>query len=530
MNIDIGQHIQSIIYLLYSGIVLVFLGLANFEFTGKSRLSLLLIALGSFSMAMFVALSDPFLHMWDEQVHAVVAKNMMDHPFKPMLMANPVLHYDYKNWTGNNVWVHKQPLFLWQIALSLKIFGTNILSLRLPSILMTALLAFPVYRIGKIISGKRTGIYAAALLAASNFIYQLVSGRMHTDHNDVAFLFYVTLSIWAWFEKENSEKKYWIILIGLFAGMAILNKWLVGLLVYSVWGINTLVQKERRSSLSSYLEIIASLVVTVIVALPWQIYIFNNFPMESKFEFEYNSLHFFQALEGHKGDYFYHFNKFESLFGTDFQYVFLVAVVVLIFSRIKTKYKISVLSPIVIVYLFYSLAATKMPAFPIIVAPIVYLVVAVAISFLLQLLKTTKLNGAAIKFIGLSFMFFMFFHFLNHGSLALKNKAANLKTYQNATNSTMVYKSLTKIFKDKEVIVYNSRNYDKLKIMFHTCYRARSGVPSKKNIGILRENNIDIAVFDNNKLPAYILNDTTIAKIRSLVWQKNFGGDIELYY
>ena len=154
----------------------------------------------------------------------------------------------------------------------------------------------------------------------------------------------------------------------------------------------------------------------------------------------------------------------------------------------------------------------------------------VVISFLLQFLKTTKLNGAAIKFIGLSFIFFMFFHFLNHDSLALKNKAAYLKTYQNATNSTMVYKSLTKIFKDKEVIVYNSRNYDKLKIMFHTGYRARSGVPSKKNIDILRENNIDIAVFDNNKLPTYILGDTTIAKIRSQVWQKNFGEDIEVYY
>jgi 4-amino-4-deoxy-L-arabinose transferase len=353
---------------------------------------------------------------------------------------------------------------------------------------------------------------------------------MHTDHNDIAFLFYVTLSIWAWFEKESSEKKYWIFLIGLFAGMAILNKWLVGLLVYSIWGINTLLQKEKRNNLFSYLEITGSLVVTVIVALPWQIYIFNNFPLESKFEFEYNSLHFFQALEGHSGDYFYHLNKFESLFGTDFQYVFLVALVIFIFSKIKAKYKVSAASLIAIVYIFYSLAATKMPAFPIIVAPFIYLVVAVAVSFLLQLLKTTKVNDVIIKVVGLSLVFFMFFHFLNHDSLALRNKTANLKTYQNATTTTMVYKSLTTMFEDKDVMVYNSRNYDKLKIMFHTNYRARSGFPSKKSISVLRDNNIEIVVFDNNKLPGYILNDSTIAKIKSPVWQKKFEGDIELYY
>ena len=66
--------------------------------------------------------------------------------------------------------------------------------------------------------------------------------------------------------------------------------------------------------------------------------------------------------------------------------------------------------------------------------------------------------------------------------------------------------------------------------MFHTSYRARSGVPPKKSITILKENNIDIVVFDNNKLPDYILNDTLIAKIRSQVWQKSFGEDIEVYY
>lgn len=534
MAINLSEHIQSIIYLLYAGIGLVFIGLANFQLSGKSRLSLLLIALGSLSIGLFVSLSDPFLHMWDEQVHAVVAKNMLNNPFKPMLITDPVLPYNYKNWTANHIWLHKQPLFLWQIALSFKLFGTNLLALRLPSILMTALIVFPVYRIGKIVSGKQAGIFAATLLVGSNFIFQMVSGRMHTDHNDIAFLFYVTLSIWAWFEKESSEKKYWILLIGLFAAMAILNKWLVGLLVYSIWGLNILLFKENRKKISSYLEIIIALFVTILIALPWQLYILNRFPLESKFEFEFNSLHFFEALEGHSGDYFYHLNKFETLFGTDFQYVFLVSFVIFVISRIKLKNKIAILSPIAIVYLFYSIAATKMPAFSIIVAPLVYVVIAVAIWQVFDWLKKTEINSRikdiGIKSICITVVFFIFFHFLNHDSLNLNNATDIKKRYESTIKHTLVYKKLPAKFNNDEIIIFNSRGLDNLKILFHTSLRARQNLPSKKQLNISKTKNIKVAVFDNNKLPDYILKDTTIAKIRSQVWQKDFKGEMVVYY
>jgi 4-amino-4-deoxy-L-arabinose transferase-like glycosyltransferase len=79
---------------------------------------------------------DHFLILWDEQYHALVAKNMLKNPFKPTLYPVELLDYDYRNWSANYIWLHKQPLFLWQIALSLKIFGTTELAVRLPSILL----------------------------------------------------------------------------------------------------------------------------------------------------------------------------------------------------------------------------------------------------------------------------------------------------------------------------------------------------------------------------------------------------------
>jgi len=135
-----------------------------------------------------------------------------------------------------------------------------------------------------------------------------------------------------------------------------------------------------------------------------------------------------------------------------------------------------------------------------------------------------------LQAVGIIIVFFFFFHFMNHDSLTLKNNTINLKIYQTAINNTNVYNKLPEIFKDKEIIVYNSRNFDKLKIMFHTDYRAKEGVPTTESIKLLKENNIEIVIFDDNKLPEYIMQDTTIAKIRSQVWQKGFEGEMEVYY
>jgi len=459
---------------------------------------------------------------------------MINNPFKPILIQDPILPYNYKNWTGNHIWLHKQPLFLWQIALSFKLFGISLVSLRLPSIIMTTLMVFPVYRIGKIISGKQSGIFAAVLLTGSNFIYHLSSGRIATDHNDVAFLFYVSLSIWAWFEKENSEKKYWIILIGLFSGAAILNKWLVGLLVYSAWGLSILLFKENRKNLKLYGELLLSLVVTTVVALPWQLYILYRFPKESLHEFQLNTLHFTETIEGHSGGFMYHFNNIEKLYGTDFQYVIIISLIIFLVSRIKAKFKFVMIAWIFIVYIFYSLAATKLSGFTIIVAPLIYIMVAQSLSQIIlwmgKIHISPRFKKIAIQSLGMALVYFMFFHFLNHDDLSLKNNDQLRKDYQFEFNSTLVYKEVINKFEGQEIMVFNMPIFDKFKIIFMSDKRADIQLPSKKNIEVLKSKNIKIVVFDNDNLPDYVLGDSSIAKIRSLIWQKDFKNELEVYY
>ena len=98
-------------------------------------------------------------------------------------------------------------------------------------------------------------------------------------------------------------------LIGVFAGCAILNKWLVGLLIFGGWGLYLLLSKDRVI-LKNYLHLTLSIVVACIVFLPWQLYILKEFPLQSAIAFEYNRKHMTEAL-GHPGNVFFHF-KFLS--------------------------------------------------------------------------------------------------------------------------------------------------------------------------------------------------------------------------
>ncbi len=75
----------------------------------RQGMSILFLFIAGLILRLVVAGLDPFLWTWDEQYHALVARNMMTHPFKPMLVSNPLLEYDFRNWQANHVWVHKQP-------------------------------------------------------------------------------------------------------------------------------------------------------------------------------------------------------------------------------------------------------------------------------------------------------------------------------------------------------------------------------------------------------------------------------------
>lgn len=534
VGFDYNSFIQQYIFVLQLGILLVAMGIISFELQSKKTLSLWLLITGALALRIFVGLIDPFLHIWDEQFHALVAKNMLINPFKPTLIIDPILAYDYKFWDSNHVWLHKQPLFLWQIALSFKLFGISEFTLRFPSQIMSAILVYFIYRIGSISYSKRAGFYAAVFYVGANFLIELTSGRTPTDHNDIAFLFYVTASIWAWFEYSKSKNKYWLLLIGMFSGFAILVKWLTGLLVYSGWFIYIISNKESRQKRNNYFDLLKSLIITFIVALPWQIYILFKFPVESTYEYGRFSSHFFKAIEGHGGPWYYHFEIFQLLYGNGLNYVILISLLIFLAIRIEKSYKIPIIIWITTVYVFFSIASTKMIAFTIIVSPLIYLIVGIIIAFLYNNFKN-RLNHSPLKkwlpsMLSIALIFFVFYHTLNYNKLILADNERRIKIYDRWSNNTLIYKELNNLLPSEDLIVFNAPKLDFVNILFYTEFRSRKLIPTLTDIKELKEHQITIAIFDDKELPDYILNDKEIIKIKSSIWKTSPPGKPTLYY
>src|SRR5664279_703666 len=115
---------------------------------GNYKLSLMLILICGLTMRIFMA-SDHYLHEWDERYHALVAKNLIQHPLKPTLYDNTIIKYDYQAWTANNVWLEKPPVPLWFIALSINLFGNTDYAVRIPTIIFSLLAIYLTFLLWK---------------------------------------------------------------------------------------------------------------------------------------------------------------------------------------------------------------------------------------------------------------------------------------------------------------------------------------------------------------------------------------------
>ncbi|MBA3705572.1 MAG: glycosyltransferase family 39 protein [Bacteroidetes bacterium] len=498
----------------------------NFQVLDKPKIALLFLVLASISIFTFSALLDPFLNIWDEQFHALVAKNLSKHPALPTLIDNPIIPYDYKNWVGNYIWFHKQPLFLWQIALSLKIFGITELAVRIPSIIMMSIMPLFIYKIGKISVNKNAGFYGALLFCTANYTHELVSGFSNTDHNDVAFLFYVTASIWAWIEFEHSQKNYWLFLIGLFSGCAILVKWLVGLLVFAGWGISIISDKEKRSSLLPYKQLFLSLIICLIIFVPWQLYIINFFPLESSYEYSFNAKHFVTALEGHGGDGWYYFDNLRKIYGGGQLVPFIILISLIFFYKfIKANaIRVALFINIFIVYIFFSLAATKMISFCFLVSPLIFLSIATLITVFLSFIREKLLKFRVVQHLIIVSLLIMF-TWMNFDLYNTACKHTMIKPDENdkraeKINDVLFIKTLKDKLPSEDYVIFNCKPFRNISIMFYTNFIAYDFPLSYNNYLILKARKTKLAVIDNERLPDYLLNDSAIVKVRApdLTW------------
>lgn len=445
---------------------------------------------------------DPFLQTWDEHFHALVGKNLLVNLSKPVLLQNPFLPYDFHDWSSNHIWVHKQPFFLLQIAGSIKLFGNTVFAVRFPSLVLATLTILLTYRIAYLIT-KNDWIALIALVIAtfSNFQFNLISARIPTDHNDIAFGFYILASIWAYFEFLRTGQWYWALLAGFFSGIAILVKWLVGLLVFSAWGPHSVYQfwKERKTRTILYL--LFSVLTCMLVFLPWQLFAYYHYSKEYLYESWFNRQHLYYALEGHGGTILYYAKNFKNYFG----YVGSLLCLGGIFIGYRNGSLNTVVGKSTIFYFFlplafFSLVATKMNNFMYPVLALGFIFISIAVHFI----RAQFIRKSALQWLFLAVLLLDISKPFDIYARTYKNEQRKVKKY-NAT----VLKNIDALVPVGYDLVFNLKNDENIDLMFYsnrglTAYRDSL---SPTQISFLSKQKIPIAAFTyvgNDSLPPYL--------------------------
>ena len=336
----------------------------------NDRYALVAIMAGGALLRIILAVT-PHLHSWDERYHALVAKNMLLDPFEPRLYADAELPYNTEDWTKSHIWLHKPPLPLWSIALSLYLFGMNVLSVRIPSMILSVIAIALCHGIALKLFDRRIAWLTALFAAMHGLIIQLTGGDAATDHIDVFLFFFTTLSIWFALRWRDRPSLTLAVLAGASIGAAVLSKWMVGLLPLLLVPIIWYGRHQFKTWGPAYLVMTATCIMTF---LPWEIYIGYRFPDELRVARDQMLGHFDRGLDGHAEPWYYHIHKLGMLYG-EFIYIPLMWSMWQAWRSMKGHY-IMLFIWILIPYVIFSCATTKMQAYTIVSAPALYMVLA----------------------------------------------------------------------------------------------------------------------------------------------------------
>ena len=505
-------------------VIFIILGIViYYKPTSDRHFGIIVFTILAFAIRVYISASDPFLHEWDERFHALVAKNMIQNPFKPMLRLNPVLSYDYTAWCCNHIWLHKQPLFLWQMALSMKLFGVNLMALRLPSIIMSTLLVPLCYRIGTLVFNRNTGLLAAFITTFTYYHIELSSGTIGMDHNDTAFMFYTTASLWAFMEYHRNKSIKWALLVGLLAGGAVLCKWLTGLLVFAGWFGYILANRSffTRSHLQ---HVVLALIATLIIFLPWQIWIFHAFPNEAAYEFNYNSRHIFEVIENHGGQVKYYLEKFDFTYFTGGEIVIPIILILTFYQLIRTRniLRVPFIIFIMVPFVFFSfIVQTKLPSYLVFISPLILIACAHQITQLFSWInqKLNKNPATNILFAiltGILTILFLRPSELRHVHELGENTKYVTGSYRlNKMHNTRIFKRLNELTEPDQVI-FNTKSQECIEAMFFSDRNVYHWCMKPQEYDTLKSQDIPIAVFqhhNNQSVPYFLQADTSVTII-----------------
>ncbi len=461
---------------------------------GEYRKSLWLIFISGIALRIFLGM-DFFLNPWDERYHALAAKNLLNHPLIPTLYDHPALDYDYKNWTGNHIWVHKPPMTLWLMAASMKVFGINEIAVRIPSILLSSLGIFLTFHIAKHFFNEKTALLASFFYAINGFLIELTVGHHPTDHVDTLFIFFIELGIFLSVYYLHHTSPLNLFLIGIATGFAVLTKWLPGFIVLAVFFV-LLRSKETWKNVA--LHCITVFAVAFIVFIPWQIYIYSAFPQEAAWESHFNYLHICEPLDGHTGTIFYQFVMMPRIFG-ELIYVPLIMFFYSLYKKKLASENFALVVWVALPYLFFSFIATKMPGYVMISAPAIFMMLAWAFYNIKGKITIFRYKKLMIGFLALLVL------------LPIRYSFERVKPFSSVNRNPRWAQKLRDLngkVDGAKSAVFNVDHY--IEAMFYANVSAYPFIPTREQINQAKSRGFKIFIYNDSRIPTEILKDSSV--------------------
>lgn len=197
---------------------------------------------------------------WDEAIYAKVAKNMVE-------TGNWLtLHWD----DLNENWFEKPPLYMWLTAIVFKLTTFNSFGARIVSTLFGISGIVLAYHFGRKLYNSLTGIFAALILISTvHYIYYSRNGML-----DVTVTFFIVATIFLMYSAFKSNRNALLLsaLAGIFLGLGVMTKAVIGLIPAIVIGIYYLYLVFLQKQKISFKAFFPFILTALLVALPWHIY------------------------------------------------------------------------------------------------------------------------------------------------------------------------------------------------------------------------------------------------------------------
>jgi len=183
---------------------------------------------------------------------------------------------DWVNLTiGGDAYDQKPPLLFWIAAIVFRLSGVSVIAYKIAVLLVSLAGIYGTFKLAELFYGRKTGILSAVFFATC-----LGYAHFHNDiHTDTLLIVPVILSVWQYAACFKRNKNYQFYLGTVFAGLGMLAKGPVSIVIIgSAVGLHLLLTRNY-SAIISYRWLIA-LPIVLLLTIPALLGLYGQFGLE----------------------------------------------------------------------------------------------------------------------------------------------------------------------------------------------------------------------------------------------------------